>query len=117
MSGDSGFEQTLLLSAGESVAVTVPGTLEEASVPIGSLPGGYRYIVREGTPPSGAVVTVDPDLVVVNQGPNTAITVTNTFGAPPPPLAADLDIVKCQPLQCHDRNERRLHGRGHERGA
>jgi uncharacterized repeat protein (TIGR01451 family) len=94
VTGDSGVSEQLDLGAGESQTINVPATLQEGSAPIGSLPGGYRYVITESDP-LGATVTVEPNIVVAAGISLASAVVTNTFAVVPPPSpVADLELTK-----------------------
>jgi uncharacterized repeat protein (TIGR01451 family) len=94
VTGDSGESEQLDLGAGESQTINVPATLQEGSAPIGSLPGGYRYVITESDP-LGATVTVEPNIVVAAGISSASVVVTNTFAVVPPPgPVADLELTK-----------------------
>ncbi len=94
VTGDNGESTQLNLAAGESQTIILLGTLQEGSAPIGSFPGGYRYVITESDP-LGATVTVEPNIVVAAGRFSASAVVTNTFAVvPPPPPVADLELTK-----------------------
>jgi choice-of-anchor A domain-containing protein len=83
--GDSGFRKEVQLADGESASVSVPGTYQAGSVPIGEVTGGYRYVVVEDDP-LGGTASVDRGPITILDGQHEVVTVGNDFpeGVDPP---------------------------------
>jgi choice-of-anchor A domain-containing protein len=105
--GDSGFRKEIQLAAGEHASITVPGTFQAGSVPIGEVTGGYRYVVIESDP-LGGTASVDKGPITVLDGEREVVTVGNDFPATidppdpeppiPPPPQPDIPPGPAQPL-------------------
>jgi choice-of-anchor A domain-containing protein len=76
--GDSGFRKEIQLADGERSAVTVPGTYQAGSAPIGEVTGGYRYVVVENDP-LGGTASVDKGPITILDGQREVVTVGNDF--------------------------------------
>jgi choice-of-anchor A domain-containing protein len=79
--GDSGFRQDIQLTDGERAAVTVPGTFQAGSAPIGEVTGGYLYTVIENDP-LGGTASVDRQVITILDGERELVTVGNDFPEP-----------------------------------
>jgi choice-of-anchor A domain-containing protein len=78
IAGDSGFRKEVQLADGEYAAVSVPGTYQAGSVPIGEVTGGYRYVVVEDDS-LGGTASVDKGPVTILNGQREVVTVGNDF--------------------------------------
>jgi choice-of-anchor A domain-containing protein len=81
VTGTSGFVGTQEVLAGGTVAFKVPGTYEAGTATTALDPGGYNYTVTEEDP-QGAVATVTPELVPINDGQGATVEIDNRYDPP-----------------------------------
>jgi choice-of-anchor A domain-containing protein len=85
VAGDGGrYAEDVVLRDGESRTLAVPGGYQEGSAPIGGVVGGNPYVVAEPDP-LGARATISVNPIVILDGQNEAVTVTNTYPEVEPP--------------------------------